>query len=351
MRTTVLLTFLLCLILCQEARADQVVLKNGDKLSGKIVKSDGKSLIIKTEFAGEVTVVWEAVTEVTSDEPLYLALADGRTVSGTVVMSGGQFEVRDKNARTVTAARARVQAIRSAGELAALDRLNDPGLFELWTGNMTAGLSLAKGNAETTNFALGASAARTTRRDKTTLYAASIYGRDSSSGFSRTTASAMRAGARYERNINRKWFGYGFTDLEHDDFQALNLRVVPGAGLGYRAIRSERTQLDLYGGAAWNKEFYRGDFNDRSSLEAQVGEDLIHRLSPRTTLKERLVFFPNLTDTGEYRINFDTGLATDITRRIGFQITVSDRYLSNPLPGLKKNDLLLTTGITAKFGK
>ena len=332
MRATVVLALLLCLTVCQEVRADQVVLKNGDKLTGKIVKSDGKSLVIKTVFAGEVTVVWEAVVEVTTDGPLYLALADGRTVSGTVVMSGDQFEVRDNNARTLTAARATVQALRSVEEQAALDRLNSPGLFELWTGNFTAGLSLAKGNAETTNFALGLSGARTTTRDKITLYAASIYGRDSTSGFSRTTASAIRAGGRYDRNINEKWFAYGFTDIEHDDFQALNLRIVPGGGLGYHAIRSERAELDLYGGAAWNKEFYRGDLNDRRSAEAQLGQDLIFRLSPRATLKERLVFFPNLSNPGDYRINFDAGLSTDITRRIGWQITVSDRYLSDPLP-------------------
>ena len=41
--------------------ADQIVLKNGDRLTGTIEQSDGKSLVIKTEFAGEVTVQWPAV--------------------------------------------------------------------------------------------------------------------------------------------------------------------------------------------------------------------------------------------------------------------------------------------------
>jgi hypothetical protein len=194
MRATVIMALLLCLLTCREVLADQVVLKNGDRLSGKIVKSDGKSLVIRTEFAGEVTVVWEAVTEVSSDEPLYLALADGRTVSGTIHLAGDQFEVRDGNARTLTAARATVQALRSKEEQAEIERLIDPGLFEAWTGNFNAGLSLATGNAETFGFTLGVAASRTTPRDKTSVYAASIYGRDSTSGFSRTTASVIRAG-------------------------------------------------------------------------------------------------------------------------------------------------------------
>ncbi|HEY6118504.1 MAG TPA: hypothetical protein VIV66_01025 [Pyrinomonadaceae bacterium] len=67
-------------------------------------------------------------------------------------------------------------------------------------------------------------------------------------------------------------------------------------------------------------------------------------------MREQLFFFPNLTRSGEYRINFDTTIVTDITRRIGWQLTMSDRYLSNPPLGTKQNDLLLTTGIRVKLG-
>jgi hypothetical protein len=41
---------------CSPLFADQIVLKNGDRLTGTIEKSDDKSLVMKTEFAGEVTV-------------------------------------------------------------------------------------------------------------------------------------------------------------------------------------------------------------------------------------------------------------------------------------------------------
>jgi len=70
----------------------------------------------------------------------------------------------------------------------------------------------------------------------------------------------------------------------------------------------------------------------------------------RLTGKEQLFFFPNLTRGGEYRINFDSTLVTDITSRIGWQLTLSDRYLSNPPFGFEKNDLILTTGLKIKLG-
>jgi hypothetical protein len=46
----------LLFLLTISAFADQVTLKNGDRLTGSITKSDGKTLVIKTDFAGDVTV-------------------------------------------------------------------------------------------------------------------------------------------------------------------------------------------------------------------------------------------------------------------------------------------------------
>jgi len=69
------------------------------------------------------------------------------------------------------------------------------------------------------------------------------------------------------------------------------------------------------------------------------------------SLKEQLFIFPNLSRGGEYRINFDSSVVAAVTKRIGWQITVSDRYLSNPSGPFKKNDLLLTTGLRIKLGE
>lgn len=62
------------------------------------------------------------------------------------------------------------------------------------------------------------------------------------------------------------------------------------------------------------------------------------------------MLFPNLSQTGEYRFNFDTTAATALTKYLSWQITFSDRYLSNPAFGRKSNDTLLTTGIQVNFG-
>ncbi len=65
------------------AFADQVVLKNGDRLTGSITKSDGKTLVIKTDYAGDITVKFDAIQSLTSTGDLNVTVG-GKTVVGPV---------------------------------------------------------------------------------------------------------------------------------------------------------------------------------------------------------------------------------------------------------------------------
>jgi len=349
MNLRLLLVPLFLMTACFATYADQITLKNGDRVTGSIIKYDGKEISIKTDLLGDVNVAIDNIEKISTDKPLHVGLADGRTVVGTLSASADGVSIKT-NSGDVSVARSAVVIARSEDEQRGYESSLNPGWFEKWTGGADFGVALTRGNSDTTSIALGLGITRQTLNDKTSLYGASVYNRDNTNGISRTTANSTRFGVRYERDLNKKWFGYFFTDLERNGQQDLNLRFVPGGGIGYHAIRSERTQLDVLGGAAMNREYFDGSNNDRTSAEAQVGQTLVHRLNSRTTFKEQLFIFPNLTETGEYRINFDSTLVTDITRRIGWQLTVSDRYFSNPPPGLKQNDLVLTTGIHFKLG-
>ncbi|PWT90524.1 MAG: hypothetical protein C5B55_09630 [Blastocatellia bacterium] len=329
--------------------ADQITLKNGDRISGTVVKSDGKALVFKSDLVGQLTIALADVTELQSASPVYVGLADGRTVLGVLRSTNDQTEVRASSG-TVSTNKSSIQFIRSEAEQKVYEDSLHPGWLENWTGGADLGIAITKGNSDTTNVALGLGLSRETLHDKTTFYSAAIYNRENTNGVSHTVANTLRFGGRYERDLNKRWFGYVFSDLERNQVQFLNLRWVIGGGAGYHAIRNERTKLDLLGGLAMNREYFKGLDNDRTSAEAQVGQTLSHQLNSRTSIKEQLFFFPNLSRGGEYRINFDTTAVTDITKRIGWQITVSDRYLSDPPFGSKQNDFILTTGVRVKLG-
>jgi small nuclear ribonucleoprotein (snRNP)-like protein len=263
-----LIVVMASVLLCPYALADQVTLKNGDRLTGNIVKSDTKSLTIKSEFLGTVNMPLEAVTQITSDQPLYLALKDGQTVVGTVVTRDGNLEVKTADTGTVLVARQSIEAINSKGTQAAyqqqIERLKNPRLVDLWSGSAELGLALAQGNSETTTFNLGFHAARTTPRDKISVYATSLYARNSTTGTSLTTADAKRGGARYDLNLSSKVFGFGTGDLESDQFQNLDLRVVLGGGMGWHVRNTDRITMDVFGGGSLNKEYFSNDIHRTS---------------------------------------------------------------------------------------
>ena len=48
------------------ANAEQVTLKNGDKITGTVVKSDGKTLVFKTDYAGDLSISWAAIQDLSS---------------------------------------------------------------------------------------------------------------------------------------------------------------------------------------------------------------------------------------------------------------------------------------------
>jgi hypothetical protein len=208
----------------QTSRSGQVALKNGDRLTGKIVSVDDKKLILITDFAGELTIQKDAIDTVTSGERLYITTSDGRTISGLVSTVGDQLIVKGPGGCS-SVNKSTVKFNRSAEEQAAYERTLHPGWLELWSGSGTLGLALTAGNSETTNLALGLGLSRETARDKSTLYAAGIFATDKTTGVSRTTANIIRTGFRYDRNCSRKWFGYGTIDFEHNDLQDLSLRV------------------------------------------------------------------------------------------------------------------------------
>jgi len=59
------------------ASADEVMLKNGDRLSGDILKMGEGILVLKTTYAGEVKIGWKDIQEITSKAPVKIQTLDG----------------------------------------------------------------------------------------------------------------------------------------------------------------------------------------------------------------------------------------------------------------------------------
>ena len=328
--------------------ADQVALKNGDILTGSIVKKDGGKLTIKSEFLGEVSMPWSAIQSIKSDEPLTVELPTERVV-GKLTTTGDTLYVA-----TVSAVRsaplAQIGAVRNPAEQRTWERLQHPGFLELWTGYFDLGLALARGNARADTLTSNFNASRVTRKDKLTLTFSQIRGSARVNGVTSEIAGAIRGGWSYNRDITPRFFVSTLNDYEHDRFQDLDLRFVAGGGFGVNALKTPNTTLSFLGSADYSRENFNAGIH-RNSAEANFGNDFVHKFSATTNMNQTFRIFPNLSRTGEYRANLDIGAVTALKKWLGWHVTASDRYLSNPIFGRQRNDLLISTGLRISFAR
>jgi putative salt-induced outer membrane protein YdiY len=335
------------------ARADQVIMRNGDRVSGAFVKKDAKTLTIKSEFFGVVTLPWDQIETVKADTPITVELAGKSTVQGTLVTAGDKVEVVSGGDKRQVAP-ADIVALRNADEQKAYERLLAPHLSDLWAGAATIGWAGTAGNARTATWATGLNAARITNADKISIYFNSIKASATIRQVNSQTAEAVRGGWGYNRNLKPRVFFNFFNDWEYDKFQNLDLRTVIGAGLGYNTWKGERGRLDLVGGLAYNREKFDPAPDKpfvRNGAEAYWGDDFTYKLNKRTSFFQGFRMFNNLTQSDRWRMNFDTGATTQLTKWLTWNLSLSDRFLNLPATGRKKNDFLYTTGFGISFAR
>jgi putative salt-induced outer membrane protein YdiY len=377
-----LTAILLSLALSTPAVADQIVLKNGDRITGSITKSDGKQIVIKTDYAGDVTVKFDAIQSMTSTGDLNVTV-DGKTVLGSLTTTGSDVVVATKNGTPVEAPISSVTLVRSPAEQVAYEKTLHPGLAEGWTGGANLGFALTAGNSETKNLNIGFNAVRAGLRDKLTLYETSVY---SSTGKvalqpispSQTTANSSAGGLRYDHDLAGRVFGFGSADFFNNSLQNLDLRYIVGGGIGYHAIKKPNTTLDLLAGINYTHESFSDltetnpapppdtlTYNHSDSTAAlTVGDNFTRKVGKNGVFTQAFLLYPSFSQTNiafpgatpdDVRIlrgSLNLGFVTKIHKWLGWQIALTDVFDNHPLasdPPIERNDITLATGLNFSF--
>ncbi len=295
--------------------ASEVKMKNGDRISGTVVERSDTEIVVQTAYAGRITIERKHIAEIEEPATAKPAATAAKPAPPKARLFGGGFAA----------------------------------LTDGWEGNANIGFSFTSGNSNNTTMATGIRAVKHGTKDDLTVYARSLWNSTRGNGLVETTQNAFWGGARYDRNIGRRVFGFVSYDFESDRPKGLNFRSVVGTGLGHHAVKNERTEIDLLAGGAWNRTWQRGQ--DTDTPEALAGVTLKHRFNERLRLQKAFTWFQNATDAAEYRYIFDATLSVDVTKRIGFYLSAGDRFNNDPVRTAKKNDFLFTTGMKWNFGK
>lgn len=242
-----------------------------------------------------------------------------------------------------------VTALAAAGAAHGQATLKPDGRFRAALG---LGASTSSGNTDATNASLSFDGVRAGDHHKTSVYANVQYARAGGA----TTGEQFRLGGRHDQDLTPSFFAFGGLDLERNKFANLKLRSQASGGLGWHVLKSDELAFDIFAGLSYTSDRYIGpmliDGRTRGSYGYAgllIGEESTHKLSATTSFKQRLTVLPNLENTGEYRANWDAGLAVAMTRTMNLTVGATMAYNSEPGPGRKRTDTLLTVGVAVKF--
>ncbi len=216
-----------------------------------------------------------------------------------------------------------------------------------WKGAVSLGASFAQGHTggNSTNIGLSADGSRTTTVDKTALYFTTVYGKVGGS----VSSENIKLGGRYEWNLSPQAYAFGTLDFERDGIIDLNLRTAVGLGAGYYFVKSDPLTFTVFGGIGYRNDKY--DAFTENATELILGEESNHKLSESMSFKQRLVFYPNLTESKEWRAAFDATLAVAMGAGWNMNLSLVDRFDNAQPAGARKNNVTFLVGVGSKFGK
>lgn len=136
--------------------------------------------------------------------------------------------------------------------------------------------------------------------------------------------------------------------FEHIQAQGLRLRQTYGTGIGRDLLHGQRLSLALPGGGTLVIEHFETS-SQQNIPEALIGEKLSLELSDRVRVEHNANFYYTFRGPDRFRFEINSALTTRVFSRLSLVTSLTDRYLSNPLPGLLRNEILVSTGLSLRF--
>ena len=312
---------------------DEVVFKNGDRLTGTVVSAEGGKLKLKSAVAGTVDVDLADVKTFATDKPVTLKLSDGTVVSRPLVAATqpGQVAVKPD-----AAADAGGQA--ATGRVVPLTAIRTINAKDTWTGSLVAGALVTRGNSDTDAFNFSGDATLRREDDRLNLNGQYLFGRqrDADTGAKTTSTNNWRVGAKYDYFFSKQFYGFASGTVERDRIAELSLRLTPAVGAGYQWIERPDFNLSTEGGVAFiHEEFDNDGTNDSVSLKLAYHID--KKLREGIKAFHNMTFFPAVQDINDYYFLTDAGLRVDLTSGSP-EFKVERKYDATPAPDASRSD-------------
>jgi putative salt-induced outer membrane protein YdiY len=321
---------------------DEIIFKNGDRLTGKIEQLVDGKMVFKSDMTGELTIELANIDTFSTEEPINVHLSDGTTYRRKILKSqAGKFAIEGD-------ATLKAQAF----EVAAISFINPPVKPEVkWSGDISVGFSSTHGNTRTDLTNASANLRKRTEKDRTQLTADYARGRqeDPDTGEKTTTENWWRIRGKYDYFFTKKFYGYLDGRYAKDSIADLDRRIIVGTGGGYQWIESEEMNFSTEAGVASRYEKYDDQTGSNSEISGQFGYHFDKKLVDNVKLMHDLTYYPSLEQFSDYLLGSTAEIRANFTKSMFTNFKVLFTYDATPAQGKTSTDTKYILGVGVNF--
>lgn len=320
------------------ANAGELILKNGDKLSGELAKITADKVVWKSDSFGEVSVAKSQVMKFTTSESLKINGFKDPCAIDSVVSGDVNYTCGDTSRTTA-----------------------------LMTLKETLPFSQAKVSNQSYGGKLNVTGTSATGNNEETFWDIStgIVVRD---GDLRQTADVNYQGRSqndapvdefYEGNYQvdwfflPEWFWYGDVLATKDEDSNIAERYQLGTGVGYQFWESEQTALSVETGLTQVKENFEdvdpGEDEGREFASWRAAADYRYSLPFGADFYHKSILLASLENGEDWEINTETGLGLPLFKGISTQLKLEYDFDNQPADNREEEDTRLTVGLGYKW--
>jgi putative salt-induced outer membrane protein YdiY len=311
---------------------DEVKLKNGDRVSGKLLQLAKGKLHFQTPHSGKLAIDWGQVTSVRSDVKVRVLLATGEVLEGKLSTSQeGKLRVETEGP---------VPPVDV--EFAKVTRFNEAPAQ--WHGNVNLAVRATDGNTHTTSFLAAGEATRETEKDLILLRSIFRYG-ERSGHLQERNSYAL---AKYLYRIYEGLYVYASAEILSDRFKDLRLGTVMSVGAGYEVVKEPWGDLAVEAGLAYFDNNFR-EGKDESHMGGRFSARLRLALPLGFELKDLFTYYPNFEDSADWQIRNEATLGTALGGGWNLLGGVITEFDNEPPEGLEEYDNTYFVGLGFTF--
>lgn len=318
-----------------QVSADEVILHNGDRLTGNIKQMDKGILILETDYSDPIEIQQAKIKSISTDFPAEVRLSSGEVLKG-------KLRSHEDNRLSVEANEERVEVSVAWERISALNP--PPAQPSRWQGNVAVGASLQTGNTDRISATIGVDFMRKALRDRYNLRFIYNYAEDDDEVIARNIFGALK----YDYFFTTAFYGFLAMELLSDEFKDLNLRTIVGPGVGYQLWDDEIKSLLFEAGLS----FFSEDLDEGSDdqwITGRMASQIRWKIFDKIVFTDYLLVYPSLEDIGAFKLRNEAGISSAIGTGWSLKLSNILEHDSDPPVNVEKNDMYWVLGLQYSF--